>query len=471
MENEANMNMTIETASGDIYKSADGAESLSEEEVDVVGASAADGNKGIDVNLCQRITSNGLAVKSMTRLKRENNELDSCQRNVKDCLEISSTAIVRKESKQHTRTSSGSEGNLTVHVCTHEGCSKVFSRPSRLVQHERTHTGERPYACPSAGCFQTYTRQQHLKRHLEIGHQDKSDEKLKCDECEKVFSNVYSLKKHHYRYHVRNMFKCESCELTFRKQQHLRTHSYVHTGVKPYKCNFPECDVRCETPSRLKRHSMIHEKNRYACPQESCQETFDQYKELQHHLSTNHPKACDICGRTFRQLRQVKVHRMTHENVQVAYFCPFVACDKHFYKEENLKAHIATKHEQSRIYECGVCSKRLSTKQKLMQHTKTHSPSYKRNYKSNKPRKPRKDKGVLRRDLARLLSNYCSDEECMDINDLDASQNETPIKSRCLDNLDPREEIMSPVTKEMNNASECQTGIEANKTHELSKCQ
>lgn len=42
---------------------------------------------------------------------------------------------------------------------------------------------------------------------------------------------------------------------------------------------------------------------------------------------------------------------------------------------------------------------------------KTHEPDYQRSYTSTKPRKPRKDKGTIRRDLARLLSGYWSDDE------------------------------------------------------------
>lgn len=38
--------------------------------------------------------------------------------------------------------SASSCSSLTVHACTYEGCDKFFSRPSRLNQHIRTHTGE-----------------------------------------------------------------------------------------------------------------------------------------------------------------------------------------------------------------------------------------------------------------------------------------------------------------------------------------
>lgn len=393
------------------------------------------------MNHCKKMTDKPVATKTVKCIKPH--QVDSYKKDEVDSLESG-------QNEPCNRACSDNKGSLTLHVCTYEDCDKVFSRPSRLTQHLRTHTGERPYVCPSAGCSRSYTRQQHLKRHIETGHQDKSEEKLKCDRCEKFFTNVYCLKKHQYRYHVRNLYKCDTCEQTFKKQQHLRTHSFVHTGVKPYSCDFPGCDVQCETPSRLKRHNMVHEKNRYACPQESCQLTFDTYKELQQHLSSSHPKVCDICSKTFQQLRRLKVHRLTHDkNVQVAFFCPYVACDKYFYHENNLNAHIATKHDQTRIYQCGVCDKRLSTKQKLMHHTKTHSPSYKRNFKSEKPRKPRKDKGVLRRDFARLLSNYYSDEESTEMIDLENSQDNTQVESQCHDTLDVRKTLEDVNTKQV----------------------
>ncbi|KAI9350936.1 hypothetical protein BDR26DRAFT_851803 [Obelidium mucronatum] len=47
-------------------------------------------------------------------------------------------------------------------------CSKRFTRPSTLRTHMNSHTGERPYHCPSKGCEWKFTVLSNLKRHMRI---------------------------------------------------------------------------------------------------------------------------------------------------------------------------------------------------------------------------------------------------------------------------------------------------------------
>lgn len=37
--------------------------------------------------------------------------------------------------------------NITKYICSHVGCDKLFGKKSRLIVHERTHTGEVSILC------------------------------------------------------------------------------------------------------------------------------------------------------------------------------------------------------------------------------------------------------------------------------------------------------------------------------------
>lgn len=49
------------------------------------------------------------------------------------------------------------------YVC--QTCSKAFSRPSSLRIHSHSHTGEKPFRCPHAGCGKAFSVRSNMKRH------------------------------------------------------------------------------------------------------------------------------------------------------------------------------------------------------------------------------------------------------------------------------------------------------------------
>ena len=74
-------------------------------------------------------------------------------------------SIQRRRHKEYRKT------NSSRYQCTL--CDKAFFLPSALRDHERTHTGSRPFKCPIKGCrYRTYgfTQGCTLRRHFKTKH-------------------------------------------------------------------------------------------------------------------------------------------------------------------------------------------------------------------------------------------------------------------------------------------------------------
>ena len=117
-------------------------------------------------------------------------------------------------------------------VCRWENCargSKSFSTRVKLVSHMRSHTGERPYACPSASCSKRFSRLDILNKHI------------KCHEASKDF--------------ICTVYGCGQC---FNDLNSLRSHLQVHLISRPFACTVPGCTKRYTDMSGLHRHSETH---------------------------------------------------------------------------------------------------------------------------------------------------------------------------------------------------------------------
>jgi hypothetical protein len=53
-------------------------------------------------------------------------------------------------------------------------CERSFSRRTILVNHQRTHTGEKPFPCIVSGCDKTFAQQSDRTRHKQAQHGEKS---------------------------------------------------------------------------------------------------------------------------------------------------------------------------------------------------------------------------------------------------------------------------------------------------------
>lgn len=85
-----------------------------------------------------------------------------------------------------------------------------------------------------------------------------ADEKLKCENCEKVFKLMKSLKRHTVVH--RGLYECVFCHKACQSKYDLFSHCITHINEKPHFCDV--CDQTYADNSSLKTHIRTHSTER-----------------------------------------------------------------------------------------------------------------------------------------------------------------------------------------------------------------
>ncbi|XP_043214354.1 zinc finger and SCAN domain-containing protein 10-like isoform X1 [Amphibalanus amphitrite] len=253
-------------------------------------------------------------------------------------------------------------------------CGKMCCNKETLKVHRRTHTDERPYACPVAECGAAFRQRVHLRRHAQLLHDAAArPAKHSCPSCKRVFRHEAGLERHRQQWQRQGRlcrpaarsggrpsaaarFACTLCDKKFAARGAFDDHVRVHTNQRPFVCSV--CQKGFKQKSHLTEHERIH--------------------------TGQKPFKCSVCSLSFYNRSRFKMHQVQHVNEALLLgkeppeldpknkFPACSVCFKRFINASNLRLHERS-HSNEKPHQCHLCSKRFKLAKTLTKHLEAHA--------------------------------------------------------------------------------------------------
>jgi len=169
-------------------------------------------------------------------------------------------------------------------------------------------------------------------------------------------------------------FQCEKCLKVFKRREKLKLHMKVHSGLgKPYSCEI--CGKRFAWVDNVKKHiDTIHYGQRVLHPCPECDHKSVSKSALAMHINSVHRRVyaykCQFCGVGIANLSSLQRHERTHTN-EKPFPCP--ECSRSFRSKIELDDHHRDKHTNERPFVCETCGKKFAVRRLWASHTRIHT--------------------------------------------------------------------------------------------------
>ena len=210
---------------------------------------------------------------------------------------------------------------------------------------------KRVLPCTARSCNFRFKHRSQLQYHLKCHNSDSPD--FSCVECEQKFEKWRECGTHLWRVHAIDcdMLLCRYCPYRTLYPKILEAHYQTHRNLKEFKCDV--CGKRFNQMSQLKNHAVIH---------------LD--KTIAELPSWAKPKQCDICQKMFSDSKSLKKHVQAIHSKLKPYICN--VCNHKSARKAMLQLHMR-QHTGEKPFSCQECDYKTGDHNSLRRHMRRHS--------------------------------------------------------------------------------------------------
>lgn len=249
-----------------------------------------------------------------------------------------------------------------VFVCTI--CKYRTPDEIEIQRHLESHTITFPLECEicQMKLKNQRTFDKHMQRHLNL----KNPVPVTCTVCKEIAPDKFSLRKHMVDNHP-EVFKCQFCNESFESIRSRRKHEALHDADSDKTCD--ECGKSFRKLSQLNLHKEYAHRE-LKC--QHCEKQFDTIKKLKdherRHIRDKEGFPCSQCDRVLKTSSGLKLHRAKHTG-QYKFCCD--VCGNGFMSKAILEEHMG-RHTQEKRYTCDVCGKMFVFNSTMRIHRRWH---------------------------------------------------------------------------------------------------